>query len=298
MAIGLFINGVYRGVLEQIREVQRAEPERKCYLQPYATKRIRFLAERHPTPDKPVTLYLSLTDTLGLVSYRAKVIEWEDKRELARNPAAYDLIDQHIKRFQPTEEGLGASSADGKQSVNLISVKDVERLEPPFAVSQLIKVSDDQPLRERTRSGSWSPVHELIDWLGTVPQVVRDLAQAQLDAEVLWSSKDTEAERQRRLATSPRFPERIQVVSLDFRRNPDVIVQILKRAKGVCEICSSPAPFLRASNGSPYLEVHHRTMLSEGGEDTVDNALAVCPNCHRRLHYGPVDSVTLTRAPE
>jgi 5-methylcytosine-specific restriction protein A len=27
-------------------------------------------------------------------------------------------------------------------------------------------------------------------------------------------------------------------------------------------------------------------MLAEGGEDTVENALALCPNCHRRLHFG------------
>ena len=25
--------------------------------------------------------------------------------------------------------------------------------------------------------------------------------------------------------------------------------------------------------------------LFEGGPDTVDNTIAGCPNCHRRLHY-------------
>jgi 5-methylcytosine-specific restriction protein A len=32
--------------------------------------------------------------------------------------------------------------------------------------------------------------------------------------------------------------------------------------------------------------VHHRIPLAKGGEDSVDNAVAVCPNCHRKGHYG------------
>jgi len=27
-------------------------------------------------------------------------------------------------------------------------------------------------------------------------------------------------------------------------------------------------------------------MLSQGGEDIVENAIATCPNCHRQLHFG------------
>jgi 5-methylcytosine-specific restriction protein A len=26
--------------------------------------------------------------------------------------------------------------------------------------------------------------------------------------------------------------------------------------------------------------------LSDGGRDTVDNAVALCPNCHRECHHG------------
>lgn len=48
--------------------------------------------------------------------------------------------------------------------------------------------------------------------------------------------------------------------------------------------CNSEAPFIRRTNGSPYLEVHHKTPLAEDGEDTVENAIALCPNCHRELH--------------
>jgi 5-methylcytosine-specific restriction endonuclease McrA len=37
------------------------------------------------------------------------------------------------------------------------------------------------------------------------------------------------------------------------------------------------APFNRTKDNSPYLEVHHKKRLSEGGEDSVKNAIALCP---------------------
>ncbi len=80
-------------------------------------------------------------------------------------------------------------------------------------------------------------------------------------------------------------PEKISVTSDTFFRDPLVKAWVLKNANGICEACQLPAPFTR-TDGSPYLEVHHLLPLSEGGRDTIDNALAVCPNCHRKFHYG------------
>ncbi|CAH7245263.1 e14 prophage; 5-methylcytosine-specific restriction enzyme McrA (fragment) [Vibrio chagasii] len=58
------------------------------------------------------------------------------------------------------------------------------------------------------------------------------------------------------------------------------------RANGTCEICYKPAPFIRKTDNTPYLEVHHKLPLAQGGPDTVDNVLALCPNCHRQAHFG------------
>lgn len=104
--------------------------------------------------------------------------------------------------------------------------------------------------------------------------------------EIQKSRKDTREARLKRLASAAKKPETLQVVTVSYKRNADVIVEVLLRANGKCEYCSSNAPFIRRLNGSPYLEVHHKVPLGEGGEDTVDNAIAVCPNCHRKLHFG------------
>lgn len=34
----------------------------------------------------------------------------------------------------------------------------------------------------------------------------------------------------------------------------------------------------------PYLETHHIVWLARGGEDTIFNTVALCPNCHKRMH--------------
>lgn len=110
--------------------------------------------------------------------------------------------------------------------------------------------------------------------------------ETELQQAVQQSSMLSRDERIERLAAAPRFPTRVEVTTSVFRRNADVIVEALARADGRCQGCGMPAPFRRRSNGSPYLEVHHRVPLAIGGEDTIDNAIALCPNCHRGTHFG------------
>lgn len=92
--------------------------------------------------------------------------------------------------------------------------------------------------------------------------------------------------RPAQMAPPPGSPGGQQVIGYTVRyvRDPNVIVWVLEMANGHCEVCEQPAPFVR-DDGSPYLEVHHVRPLAEGGPDTVDNAIAACPNCHRRLHH-------------
>lgn len=68
-------------------------------------------------------------------------------------------------------------------------------------------------------------------------------------------------------------------------RDPEVQKWILQCADGRCELCDEPAPFAK-QNGHPYLEIHHIHRLADGGADTPENAVALCPNCHREAHYG------------
>lgn len=57
-----------------------------------------------------------------------------------------------------------------------------------------------------------------------------------------------------------------------------------KSAEGICQLCDKKAPFSDKS-GRPFLEVHHIHHLSKGGSDTIQNVIALCPNCHREIHH-------------
>lgn len=64
----------------------------------------------------------------------------------------------------------------------------------------------------------------------------------------------------------------------------EYVVEYAKRlANGMCQLCDAPAPF-KDKKGMPYLETHHIEWLAKGGEDTIFNTVALCPNCHKRMH--------------
>ncbi|MBU2772510.1 HNH endonuclease [Acidithiobacillus ferrooxidans] len=81
-------------------------------------------------------------------------------------------------------------------------------------------------------------------------------------------------------------PSQKEVISFQYERDPRVAAFVLKKANGICFGCKNKGPFISKVTGLPYLEVHHVKMLKDGGEDTVDNTVALCPNCHRKRHYG------------
>lgn len=68
-----------------------------------------------------------------------------------------------------------------------------------------------------------------------------------------------------------------------YHRDPIIAAYAKKRANGYCQLCEKRAPF-KDQNGEPYLECHHIEWLSKGGMDSIDNCVALCPNCHRKMH--------------
>ena len=80
---------------------------------------------------------------------------------------------------------------------------------------------------------------------------------------------------------------------LYYERSELIRAYVLERAQGHCENCALPAPFTTIKN-APYLEPHHMRRLSDGGPDDPRFMAALCPNCHRRVHYGSDGKLTNT----
>jgi len=116
--------------------------------------------------------------------------------------------------------------------------------------------------------------------------ILLNIYESSLDAAVTDSLRDSSAARKKRLQRASKIPKQLVAITKVYSRNPDVIAEVVVRANGLCELCRKPAPFIKKSNGKPYLEAHHKVQLANGGEDSVENAIAICPNCHRKQHFG------------
>lgn len=75
-----------------------------------------------------------------------------------------------------------------------------------------------------------------------------------------------------------------KMTEIEVVQRSSIVANIVKeRAAGVCQLCNRPAPFYNRS-GEAYLECHHVEWIARGGADEIYNAVALCPNCHRKMH--------------
>jgi len=113
-------------------------------------------------------------------------------------------------------------------------------------------------------------------------EILEQHFEKELDASIDLSDQEIKDELERLNVEA----KRKKVASYVYERSPHVVQAVLRRAKGMCEMCGQDAPFKRKSNGQPFLEVHHKEALSKSGKDIESNCVAVCPNCHREAHFG------------
>ena len=90
----------------------------------------------------------------------------------------------------------------------------------------------------------------------------------------------SDQELRKRAGEARKKSGRKKVATYQHERDENVAAYAKRRAAGVCDLCEIVAPFVK-NDGTPYLECHHIVWLANGGEDTIANTVALCPNCHR-----------------
>ena len=93
----------------------------------------------------------------------------------------------------------------------------------------------------------------------------------------------SESDLREKAAAAPAKPKSSIAAVVVHVRSPHVAKLAKRRAGGKCELCGQPAPFKNSFN-EPYLESHHIVWLAHGGADQPENTVALCPNCHRKMH--------------
>lgn len=151
-----FLNGVWEDVLKDILTFQEHLPEQILYLQPHSSRRMASFVDNSPSIDDPVRLLMSVTDDLATVHYVCEIVGWEDKRKIPHPKRR--LLNRIVYTFQWTEDGIYMES-NGKECVNLLYVRRMQRLSKPFSVTELTVTSTGEPHSpDRATAGGWSYV--------------------------------------------------------------------------------------------------------------------------------------------
>lgn len=187
---------------------------------------------------------------------------------------------QPSPRFFNQYESLYRRTAFDKRSVHESEVQKV--LEVTDWTKLFTRLNDGQPIPQ-PQGVVRTPIVEK-------PQIqANSQLQSEMEYEKTLQERVKKAmeegmiARQDRLKVASKKPNQLTVTKIVYDVNPDVIAEVLHRAGGFCEHCGQIAPFYRTSDYKPYLEIYRKTSFEQGGEDTPENTLAVCPNCHQKL---------------
>jgi hypothetical protein len=86
-------------------------------------------------------------------------------------------------------------------------------------------------------------------------------------------------------------PEKLEAgVVSKWRRNPRVAREVMYFNNYSCQISAEHPTFISNRTGKPYVEAHHLIPVEiqsqfEYSLDVHSNIVALCPNCHRLVHY-------------
>jgi 5-methylcytosine-specific restriction enzyme A len=125
------------------------------------------------------------------------------------------------------------------------------------------------PLRLK---GNTKPIEIPQEWIETKNQYREQKAKKLSDEELNARAKHASKKAVKRSTSTT-----------SYERDPYVSEYAKRWANGICQLCDKEAPF-KDKNGNPYLETHHIEWLSRGGDDTIENTIALCPNCHKKMH--------------
>jgi len=139
-------------------------------------------------------------------------------------------------------------------------------------------------------------LHDLISYLSVGDELL--FARDNDDIFIYNLSKTTEYEFEENIHTqididtlkdkarniNPR-PQQVSQTIYTYPRNNTLKNYVKRRSNYSCEMPGCHYHGFYKDNEELYIEVHHIIPLSEGGEDSINNTVALCPNCHRALHY-------------
>jgi hypothetical protein len=208
----------------------------------------------------------------------------------------------NARRFWRSSEG--ATAIDRRVWLRIARVADLrhilekDRLTTVSALSRMGPLGFGHATNYRVKLEEVGPLN--LAWQQVVRNRSAHQLQVDLENEVSQLEKKTleallSEYAKRRRGRSDDKPRRSEASVHVFERDPYVRAISRKRANSRCQVPACTSEQFTTSAGEPYCEVHHLVPLADGGEDTPENAVCVCPNHHRELHVGSRRNELTTR---
>lgn len=231
------------------------------------------------------TIYMGMrrslvTNTLVLVSDHTKLYEdrWEGNvfhyTGMGKNGHQSLSFHQNKTLAESNTNGVDVYLFEVLRPQEYIFMGQVQLAAQPYQEEQF---GDDKLLRT-----VWVFPLELVN--GQSPlQLEKSLVDDKEEEREKLARKLSDEELAKRAKHASKKATRRTVTTNNFERNPFVTEYAKRWASGICQLCDNPAPF-KNKKGEPHLHTHHIEWLSRGGEDSVNNTIALCSNCHDKMH--------------
>ncbi|WP_170206488.1 HNH endonuclease [Psychrobacillus lasiicapitis] len=231
------------------------------------------------------TIYMGMrrslkTNTLVLVSDHTKLYEdrWEGDifhyTGMGKNGPQSLSFQQNKTLAESNNNGIDIFLFEVLKPQEHIFIGNVELAGDPYQEEQF---GEDKKLRT-----VWIFPLKLINGKKPIriPKRLIDIKESEREK---LAKKLSDEELTKRAKNASKKVAKRSVTAKHYERNPFVAEYTKRWAKGNCQLCEKPAPY-KNKKGEPHLHSHHVIWLSKGGEDSIYNSIALCPNCHDKMH--------------
>lgn len=224
---------------------------------------------------------LCLTDSVTIPNYHQSLGSLLPS-EFNSKDVSEIISQKEVDKPQAENESYFEDNHDPSRNIELIEQSDIsdkQKTEPELESSSIqedlerdVAESNNIDSREESKNKN---------------NITKESRSSKVDGEDSVSSQNLAEKRKKAEEAANESPEIdiTKTVGSNYSRSAAIKDYAKTRANGVCEYCEKPAPF-ETDDGEPYLEAHHVDELGEGGEDHPDKVVALCPSCHKEIHYG------------
>lgn len=131
-----------------------------------------------------------------------------------------------------------------------------------------------------------------LPFIGAITADVYDIISSKKKSYEFDYSFDEEDQDYQKGVVSLKAQEGVAVYQVTSQKRDANLASRYVRDSGYkCQFDETHETFVSATTGQPYIEVHHIIPIAKTPDfahslDVVPNLIALCPNCHRAIHFG------------